>query len=157
MSHAAVPYLRASQALGALGLEKHSITLSVSCIHSLCHQVYTLCAIMCTLCVIRCTLCVIGCTLCVSGEHSVCHQVYTLCVIMCTLCVSSGVHLARKIAKLGMHSSDTAEIFFEDVRVPQTHLIGEEGRGFMYQMLQFQEERMFAALSGPLSWLTWSD
>lgn len=58
-----------------------------------------------------------------------------------------GIHLARKISKLGMHSSDTAEIFFEDVRVPQSHLIGEEGKGFTYQMLQFQEERLFAAAS----------
>lgn len=67
-------------------------------------------------------------------------------VLMCCA-ISSGIHLARKISKLGMHSSDTAEIFFEDVRVPQSHLIGEEGKGFTYQMLQFQEERLFAAAS----------
>lgn len=59
-----------------------------------------------------------------------------------------GIHLNRKISKLGMHSSDTAEIFFEDVRVPQSHLIGEEGKGFVYQMQQFQEERLFACVSG---------
>ncbi len=46
-----------------------------------------------------------------------------------------------------MLSSDTAEIYFEDVRVPQSHLIGEEGKGFVYQMLQFQEERLFACAS----------
>lgn len=59
-----------------------------------------------------------------------------------------GVTVARKLKKLGMRSSDTAEFFFEDVRVPQRYRIGEEGAGFMYQMLQFQEERLWAALSG---------
>ena len=58
-----------------------------------------------------------------------------------------GVTVARKLKKLGMRSSDTAEFFFEDVRVPQRYRIGEEGAGFMYQMLQFQEERLWGALS----------
>jgi len=57
-----------------------------------------------------------------------------------------GVTVERKLKKLGMHSSDTAELHFEDVRVPQSNLIGEEGEGFTYQMMQFQEERMYAAL-----------
>ncbi|XP_043545874.1 probable acyl-CoA dehydrogenase 6 [Chiloscyllium plagiosum] len=63
-----------------------------------------------------------------------------------------GVHVAKKIDKLGMWSSDTAQIFFEDVRVPRKYLIGEEGMGFTYQMLQFQEERMWAvaAMLAPL-------
>ena len=59
-----------------------------------------------------------------------------------------GVVRARKIKKIGMWASDTAQLFFEDVRVPQKYLIGEEGLGFTYQMLQFQEERLFAAVSG---------
>ncbi len=50
-----------------------------------------------------------------------------------------------KIDKMGMNSSDTAQLFFEDVRVPARNLIGEEGKGFTYQMLQFQEERLWAA------------
>ncbi|XP_018587424.1 probable acyl-CoA dehydrogenase 6 isoform X1 [Scleropages formosus] len=54
-----------------------------------------------------------------------------------------GIHIARKIDKIGMRSSDTAEIFFEDVRVPYKNIIGQEGMGFMYQMLQFQEERLW--------------
>ncbi|GAA6103447.1 probable acyl-CoA dehydrogenase 6 [Tachysurus ichikawai] len=54
-----------------------------------------------------------------------------------------GIHIARKIDKLGMRSSDTAEVFFEDVRVPCKNVIGEEGMGFTYQMLQFQEERLW--------------
>ncbi|XP_028453794.1 probable acyl-CoA dehydrogenase 6 [Perca flavescens] len=55
-----------------------------------------------------------------------------------------GVHVARKIDKLGMWSSDTAELFFDDVRVPCKNIIGQEGMGFTYQMLQFQEERLWA-------------
>ena len=57
-----------------------------------------------------------------------------------------GVTINRKLKKMGMHSSDTAEIFFEDVRVPTKNLIGEEGKGFVYQMMQFQEERLYAAI-----------
>ena len=49
---------------------------------------------------------------------------------------------------LGNHCSDTAEIFFEDVVVPAGNVIGEEGAGFSYQMIQFQEERMWAIASG---------
>jgi citronellyl-CoA dehydrogenase len=51
----------------------------------------------------------------------------------------------QKIHKIGMHSSDTAQIFFDNVRVPKRHLIGQEGLGFTFQMLQFQEERLYAA------------
>ena len=43
-----------------------------------------------------------------------------------------------------MDSSDTAQIHFDDVRVPQRYRIGEEGMGFTYQMMQFQEERLWA-------------
>ncbi len=62
-----------------------------------------------------------------------------------------GVEVARKLKKLGMRSSDTAEFYFDNVRVPQRYRIGEESAGFMYQMLQFQEERLWAALSGLIS------
>ncbi len=51
----------------------------------------------------------------------------------------------RKIRKLGMWSSDTAQIFLDGVRVPKANRIGEEGLGFTYQMRQFQEERLNAA------------
>ncbi|HEY6135926.1 MAG TPA: acyl-CoA dehydrogenase family protein [Rubrivivax sp.] len=51
----------------------------------------------------------------------------------------------QKIRKIGMHSSDTAQLFFDNVRVPQRNLIGQEGLGFTFQMLQFQEERLWAA------------
>ncbi|CAJ0947562.1 unnamed protein product [Ranitomeya imitator] len=63
--------------------------------------------------------------------------------LICLPMKTPGVHVAKKIDKMGMKSSDTAQIFFEDVRVPNKHLIGEEGMGFIYQMLQFQEERMW--------------
>jgi len=58
---------------------------------------------------------------------------------------TKGVTVERKLRKIGMHSSDTAQIFFDDVRVPQRHLIGQEGQGFTYQMMQFQEERLWGA------------
>jgi citronellyl-CoA dehydrogenase len=57
----------------------------------------------------------------------------------------------QKIHKIGMHSSDTAQLFFDGVRVPRRHLIGQEGAGFLYQMMQFQEERLWAAANGLVS------
>lgn len=65
--------------------------------------------------------------------------------LICVPMNSPGVHVARKLDKLGMRSSDTAEVVFEDVRVPQRYRIGEEGKGFIYQMQQFQEERLWGA------------
>jgi citronellyl-CoA dehydrogenase len=52
-----------------------------------------------------------------------------------------------KIHKIGMMSSDTGLLHFDNVRVPQRNRIGEEGMGFTYQMQQFQEERLWAAAS----------
>lgn len=60
---------------------------------------------------------------------------------------SKGVQRARKLHKLGMWSSDTAQIFFDEVRVPQRYRIGPEGAGFMLQMLQFQEERLWGGIN----------
>lgn len=56
-----------------------------------------------------------------------------------------GITVAPKLDKLGMRSSETAQVFFDNVRVPQRNRIGNEGMGFMMQMMQFQEERMFGA------------
>jgi citronellyl-CoA dehydrogenase len=53
----------------------------------------------------------------------------------------------QKIRKIGMNSSDTAQLFFDNVRVPRRYLIGQEGLGFTFQMLQFQEERLWGAAS----------
>jgi len=60
---------------------------------------------------------------------------------------TKGVTIGSKLDKLGMRASDTCPIYFEDVRVPQAHRIGGEGMGFMMQMVQFQEERLFGAAS----------
>jgi citronellyl-CoA dehydrogenase len=56
-----------------------------------------------------------------------------------------GFSVTRKLEKLGMHSSDTAELLFEDCRVPVANLIGEEGEGFKNLMWELQGERMIAA------------
>jgi citronellyl-CoA dehydrogenase len=53
----------------------------------------------------------------------------------------------QKIKKIGMNSSDTAQLFFDNVRVPRRNVVGQEGLGFMFQMMQFQEERLWAAAS----------
>lgn len=57
-----------------------------------------------------------------------------------------GFKVSRKLKKLGNHSSDTAELFFEDMRVPKANLIGVEGMGFILQMQQFQKERLIGAV-----------
>ena len=61
--------------------------------------------------------------------------------------LTKGIEVARKIRKIGMHASDTGLIHFDEVRVPQRYRIGEEGQGFIYQMQQFQEERLWCAAS----------
>jgi citronellyl-CoA dehydrogenase len=65
--------------------------------------------------------------------------------LICVPMKAKGVSVAKKLKKLGMWSSDTAQLYFDEVRVPQRYRIGEEGMGFTYQMQQFQEERLFAA------------
>ncbi len=65
--------------------------------------------------------------------------------LICMPMRSKGVEVARKLDKLGMRASDTAQIFLTDVRVPQRYRIGEENKGFIYQMEQFQIERLWAA------------
>ena len=65
--------------------------------------------------------------------------------LICVPMNTPGITVARKLRKAGMHSSDTAQIHFDRVRIPQRWRIGEEGMGFSYQMMQFQEERMWAA------------
>jgi len=57
-----------------------------------------------------------------------------------------GFSVSRKIDKMGMHPSDTAELAFEDMRVPQEKLLGEENTGFVEVMVNFQGERLVASI-----------
>ena len=82
------------------------------------------------------------CTLVSTGEGKA-HTNKTLVIIPTA---TPGVQIGAKIDKLGMRASDTCPVFFEEVRVPQANRIGEEGLGFMMQMVQFQEERLCGAI-----------
>ncbi len=77
------------------------------------------------------------------GYHS-----FSLLVVPTNL---PGFQVSRKLNKMGCHSSDTAELFFDDMRIPAENLIGKEGEGFIYQMQQFQHER-FSAI--PMSYIS---
>ena len=59
-----------------------------------------------------------------------------------------GFHKGRKLNKLGLKGADTAELFFEDVRVPATALLGEENRGFQQLMQQLPQERLVTGVEG---------
>ena len=82
------------------------------------------------------------CLLVNTGEGPV-HANKTLVIVPTKL---KGVEIGPKIDKLGMRARDTCPVFFDNVRVPQRHRIGEEGMGFMMQMVQFQEERLCGAI-----------
>lgn len=60
---------------------------------------------------------------------------------------TKGFKVAKKLEKIGNHSSDTAELFFEDCRIPRKNLLGHENAGFYYIMQNFQGERLVGALS----------
>jgi acyl-CoA dehydrogenase len=57
-----------------------------------------------------------------------------------------GFRKGKKLNKVGQHSADTAELIFEDCRVPVDNLLGEEGRGFYYLMEKLQQERLTVAI-----------
>ena len=57
-----------------------------------------------------------------------------------------GFTKGKKLNKLGMHSQDTAELFFDNCRVPTSNRLGEEGKGFSYLMEKLQQERLISAL-----------
>ena len=67
------------------------------------------------------------------GYHS-----FSLFVVPSNL---KGITVSRKLDKLCARISDTAELFFDNVRIPAKNIIGSEGQGFIYQMRQFQHER----------------
>ena len=58
-----------------------------------------------------------------------------------------GFARGRNLDKIGQHSADTSELFFQDVRVPITNCLGEEGKGFIYLMSQLPQERLSIALA----------
>ncbi|HEX7848341.1 MAG TPA: acyl-CoA dehydrogenase family protein [Sphingomonas sp.] len=58
-----------------------------------------------------------------------------------------GFARGRNLDKVGQHSADTSELFFEDVRVPASNVLGEPGRGFAYLMNQLPQERLSIAVS----------
>lgn len=64
---------------------------------------------------------------------------------------SPGFSRGRKLNKVGMHSQDTAELIFEDARIPVSNLLGEEGNGFQYLMQKLQQERLLCAIGGLIS------
>ena len=87
-----------------------------------------------------------ACTLCNTGEEIDGNRHGNKSLIVVPL-DAQGVSRTTKLDKLGQRSSDTAIIFFDNVRVPAKNLIGQEGKGFVYQMMQFQEERLFLSAS----------
>jgi acyl-CoA dehydrogenase len=59
----------------------------------------------------------------------------------------AGFRRGRKLDKMGQEAADTAELFFEDLRVPASNLLGEENQGFVYLMQELAQERFIIALS----------
>lgn len=82
------------------------------------------------------------CLLCNTSTEDGPHKNKSLIVVPLN---AKGVSRSKPLKKLGMYSSDTAQLFFDDVRVPVSNRIGEEGRGFIYQMEQFTDERLVVA------------
>jgi acyl-CoA dehydrogenase len=62
-----------------------------------------------------------------------------------------GFTKGRKLDKVGLHAQDTAELFFEDARVPAANLLGEEGKGFSYLMEKLQQERLVVAIGAQIA------
>jgi long-chain-acyl-CoA dehydrogenase len=62
-----------------------------------------------------------------------------------------GFKRGRNLDKIGMDEADTSELFFEDVRVPMTNCLGEEGKGFIYLMSELPQERLSIAVSSMAS------
>jgi len=58
-----------------------------------------------------------------------------------------GFERGRNLEKVGQHAQDTAELFFDNVKVPKENLLGEEGAGFIYLMTNLSQERLSIAVS----------
>lgn len=66
--------------------------------------------------------------------------------LICVPKSCKGLTLGKRIKKMGLKCSDTALLYLEDVRVPKSNIIGDQGQGFTYQMLQFVDERVCASV-----------
>ncbi|KON87687.1 acyl-CoA dehydrogenase [Sporosarcina globispora] len=64
---------------------------------------------------------------------------------------TKGFTRGRKLNKVGLHCQDTAELIFEDCKVPKENLIGEEGKGFLYLMEKLQQERLVVAITAQVA------
>jgi len=72
------------------------------------------------------------------------HKGFTLLVVERGM---AGFERGRKLDKMGLHSQDTAELHFENVRVPATNVLGQQGRGFYHLMHNLPSERLSIAIS----------
>jgi citronellyl-CoA dehydrogenase len=82
------------------------------------------------------------CTLVTRTDREAGHEGFSLFLVDRDI---PGFTVAQELDKLGMRSSDTAELVLDDVRVPATALLGEEGRGFVELMWELQGERLIGA------------
>lgn len=83
------------------------------------------------------------CTLVAKTDRDAKHQGVTLFLLPMD---ASGVQVSRRLEKVGMWASDTAELAFTDVRLPRDAILGEEGKGFYHIMWELQGERLIAAV-----------
>jgi acyl-CoA dehydrogenase len=90
------------------------------------------------------SLCDLVIVVCRTGGPTARHGNLSLIVVECD---QSGVQRGRRLAKIGQHASDTAEMFFDDVVVPATNLLGREDHGFGQLVEQLPRERLTIALT----------
>lgn len=83
-----------------------------------------------------------------TGDHEKRHRNISLIVVEAD---TPGFEKSAPLKKMGRHLDGTVELFFEDCRVPQENLLGEEGKGFYYLMQNLQQERIVAALGSLLA------
>src|SRR5690606_8256157 len=95
---------------------------------------------------ILCDLCIVAAK--TEAEPADPHRAISLFLVPAD---TPGFVKGRKLAKMGMPSQDTAELFFEDCRIPADHLLGAEGAGFLMLMQKLQQERLVVAVGAQAS------